>query len=43
MKFMTPSMDEEVLTREMETRGQHKFVKDDVCAFVIKNPDNMGW
>ena len=43
MKFMSPTMDGEVLVREMNTRGLHKFVKEDVCSFVIKNPDNMGW
>ena len=42
-KFITPELEGTLYTRMMETREEHRFVKPDVCSFVIKNPPGMGW
>lgn len=40
---MSPNINGELLTREMETRSEYKFVKPDVCSYVLRNPIGMGW
>ena len=39
-KFLNPSYSGSVLVREIE-KYSHKFVKDDVCSFIIKAPVQM--
>ena len=41
-KFITPPIEGTLLTREMETRNiDHRFLKPDICSFVIRNPPEM--
>ena len=42
-KYMTPSADGSVLTREIEKYSdEHMFVQNDICSWIITNPADMG-
>lgn len=42
-KFITPPLSGEVITRDIDRYNYNsQFVLDDVCSFIIKNPENMG-
>ena len=40
-KFLVPKADGSVLTRKID-RNRHFLYKDDVCSYIIQNPDEMG-
>ena len=42
-KFITPDMSGEVLRRDIDKyNDQYRFVKDDVCSWIVTNPLSMG-
>ena len=42
-KYITPDMSGEVLRRDIDKyNDQYRFVKDDVCSWIVTNPLDMG-